>query len=167
MRTYSQLTSDVLKYSRLLIKHIARRNQSSQQLGSLRQAFTYRWCLEFLYCSALLTKRRALWISLPVECETSDHHRWRIPWRNTTGPKWLECQMRSHSDPSFTSDWKHECICTRHFGLSDSIRTRFSIITHSTSSSWTTMSFLRIFIAYNSPGFSFRSARTTWIRIEV
>ena len=57
--------------------------------------------------------------------------------------------------------WKQECSCTRKGGLLDMARTRFSIIVHSTSSSWMITSFFRILMAYNS-SVPLRSDSTTW-----
>lgn len=49
-----------------------------------------------------------------------------------------------------TTVWKHECSCVRKGGFSCWARTLFSTIVHSTSSSWITTSFFKIFIAYSS-----------------
>jgi len=43
--------------------------------------------------------------------------------------------------------WKQECSWVRKLGLLDSARTRFSIIVHSTSSSWTMTSFFKTLTA--------------------
>lgn len=49
-----------------------------------------------------------------------------------------------------TMVWKHECSWTRNGGLLARARTLFSIMVHSTSSSWMMMSFFRILMAYSS-----------------
>jgi len=56
--------------------------------------------------------------------------------------------------------WKQECNWTRKGGFSPSARTRFSIMVHSTSSSWMITSFLSILMAYNS-SLPLRSASKT------
>lgn len=60
-----------------------------------------------------------------------------------------------------TTVWKHECSCVRKGGLSCCARTLFSTMVHSTSSSWITTSFFRIFIAYSS-SVAFISASMTF-----
>ena len=62
-----------------------------------------------------------------------------------------------------TMVWKQECRATRKGGFPAMASTRFSIMVHSTSSSWMITSFLRILIAYSS-SVPFRSANTTWTR---
>ncbi|TNN42851.1 hypothetical protein EYF80_046964 [Liparis tanakae] len=57
--------------------------------------------------------------------------------------------------------WKHECRYVRKGGLSCWARTLFSTMVHSTSSSWITTSFFRIFIAYSS-SVAFISASMTF-----
>ena len=57
--------------------------------------------------------------------------------------------------------WKHECSWVRKGGFPDRARTLFSTMVHSTSSSWITTSFFKIFMAYNS-SVPFLSANITW-----
>lgn len=61
-----------------------------------------------------------------------------------------------------TTVWKQEWSCVRKGGLSLSANTLFSTIVHSTSSSWITTSFFRIFMAYSS-SVDFISANITCI----
>lgn len=56
--------------------------------------------------------------------------------------------------------WKQECKYTRNGGFLGSASTRFSAMVHSTSSSWTTTSFFKIFTA-NTSFVILCSARTT------
>ena len=58
--------------------------------------------------------------------------------------------------------WKHECNETRNGGFSGRARTRFSVIVHSTSSSWIITSFFRILMA-NSSFVTLCSPNKTWI----
>ena len=65
------------------------------------------------------------------------------------------------SDVSLTTVWKQEWRWTRKGGFPESAKTLFSIMVHSTSSSWMMTSFLRILIANNSE-VPFRSANMTF-----
>ncbi len=57
--------------------------------------------------------------------------------------------------------WKVECSCVKNGGFPDSANTLFSTMVHSTSSSWITTSFFRIFTAYKS-SVPLRSASITY-----
>lgn len=61
----------------------------------------------------------------------------------------------------YTIVWKHECSWVRKGGFPESARTLFSTMVHSTSSSWITTSFFKIFTAYSS-SVPLRSASITW-----
>lgn len=65
-----------------------------------------------------------------------------------------------------TMVWKQECSCTRNGGLLERAKTRFSIMVHSTSSSWIMTSFFRILMAYSS-SVPLRSANITCVRHEM
>lgn len=54
---------------------------------------------------------------------------------------------REREKKILTMVWKHECNWTRNGGLLGRARTRFSIIVHSTSSSWMITSFFKILMA--------------------
>lgn len=54
---------------------------------------------------------------------------------------------RKREKKILTMVWKHECNWTRNGGLLGRARTRFSIIVHSTSSSWMITSFFKILMA--------------------
>jgi len=71
----------------------------------------------------------------------------------------------NHQRPLLTIVWKQECSLTRNGGLLLSASTRFSINTQSTSSSWTTTSFLRTLMAYSS-SVPLRSASSTWQQMK-
>lgn len=66
----------------------------------------------------------------------------------------------------FTSVWKQECSWVRNGGFSGRARTRFSIIVHSTSSSWTMTSFFKTLIAKIS-SVPLRSASKTYTKQKV
>ena len=55
----------------------------------------------------------------------------------------LQCQ-------SLTLVWKHECSAVRNGCLADNARIRFSVMVHSTSSSWIITSFFSTLMAYTS-----------------
>lgn len=61
--------------------------------------------------------------------------------------------------------WKVECSCVKNGGFPANANTLFSTMVHSTSSSWITTSFFRIFIAYRS-SVPLRSASITYSEEE-
>ncbi len=76
-------------------------------------------------------------------------------------PTWSDLSWHVSGGILPTTVWKHEWSCVRKGGLSCWARTLFSTMVHSTSSSWITTSFFRIFIAYSS-SVAFISASMTF-----
>ena len=75
-------------------------------------------------------------------------------------PKPGSPEVEGSSPQVVTMVWKQECSWVRKGGFPGRASTRFSTIVHSTSSSWMTTSFFRIFTAYSS-SVPFRSESMT------